>query len=381
MAGAALSDEQMAYILSHADDTRVPNIIASAAILGVFSTVFVALRLFSRREAGLRLDISDWLTVAGWFFSLAFDAGIAVTTIYGFGRHIIFSKDMRMQQIVGIVNEITYALAMALMKMGILNLYASIFPITRFHYFLWAMATFTLLWVLASVIGAIAQCIPVEYFWDKTIPGGTCWNYGTLALVITVTNIASDFIILGLPVPLVLRLQTTPQKKRLTIITLAIGSSACIISIIRLPFQLAVGTVDANWTSVPSGYLSCLELTVGIFAVSSPTYRALYRRIFQPKGSTWERPSGNTNHSWKDLLRARRSGSRAESVGSGSRRPSNERDWNAKYQHTATVYAVPGPAAAVQGNGISITDDVEMIRYSNRDGTWTQIREDEGAQG
>ncbi|KAI0107450.1 hypothetical protein GGR51DRAFT_570835 [Nemania sp. FL0031] len=372
MADAVLSPEDLAYMKSHADDNRVPSIITCASILGAVSTVFISLRLLSRRETfgRFRFDGSDWFILVSWIFFLAYDVGFAVTTAYGSGHHIIFAANLRMLQVFSIFSEATYALSMGFLKLSILSLYGSIFPSRRFHYCLWAVATFTLFWTVASVVGAIIQCLPIEYGWDKTIQGGRCWGYGALALAVCALNILSDFIILGLPVPLVLKLHVTAQKKRLIILTFAIGSSACIISIVRLPFLLQVGTLDGSWTAVPSGYVSCLELTVGIFAVSSPTYRALYKRIFKTKKSAWARAPGTTHQSWKSLLRMTLWASKPRSLNSGSQRHSDELDLNRKYQHTTTVYTDGQVSAPTRG--INVTDDVEMVRYTNQNGSWAR---------
>lgn len=155
---------------------------------------------------------------------------------------------------------------MGFLKFSILQLYGSIFVLKRFHMCLWAVATFVAGWMISATGVSIGQCTPIASGWDHTIPGGYCVNYGLLVLVSGVFNVVTDLVILAMPIPLVLRLQISKQKKYLLIFTFAIGSrsvfslvtqsfhtnpflppSACIVSIVRLAFSLIVGsTADVS---------------------------------------------------------------------------------------------------------------------------------------
>lgn len=118
--------------------------------------------------------------------------------------------------------EATYSGSVAFLKLSILALYASIFPNRRFHFWIWVMGVFTISWALMSAIGAICQCIPVESFWDESI-SGHCIQYGYLQLIATLCNIITDFIILLMPTPLVRRLHTSKENKRLLHFSFAMG--------------------------------------------------------------------------------------------------------------------------------------------------------------
>lgn len=113
---------------------------------------------------------------------------------------------------------------MGFIKLSILAFYGSIFPLRRFRYALWAVAIFTGAWILTATFAGIFQCVPVEYGWDRTIEGGYCIKYGRVVLVVSVTNIVTDFIILLMPINPVRGLQMSPQKKKLVLLTFALGS-------------------------------------------------------------------------------------------------------------------------------------------------------------
>jgi hypothetical protein len=114
-------------------------------------------------------------------------------------------------------------LGLGFIKGSVLALYGSIFPSRSFHVALWITAVFTLGWTLTSSLGAILQCVPVAKIHDPSLDG-FCIHYGVLSLVVGVLNIVTDFLILGLPVPLVLRLNASTEKKRVILLTFAAGS-------------------------------------------------------------------------------------------------------------------------------------------------------------
>ena len=113
-------------------------------------------------------------------------------------------------------------MALGFLKCSILTLYGSIFPSKTFRLYLWIVAIFIAAWTLTSFLGAVAQCVPVAKAYDATL-NGYCINYGELSLVVTICNVITDLIILAMPIPLVMKLNTSIEKKRVIIITFAAG--------------------------------------------------------------------------------------------------------------------------------------------------------------
>ena len=62
-------------------------------------------------------------------------------------------------------------------------------------------------WWLASVLAIIFICHPVQFFWDKTIPGGHCGSDSGILYGVAGPNIATDIAVLVLPLPMIWRLQ------------------------------------------------------------------------------------------------------------------------------------------------------------------------------
>ncbi|RYP25741.1 hypothetical protein DL767_008294 [Monosporascus sp. MG133] len=270
-------------------------------------------------------------------FYVVYLVAFSLTTLYGEGRHIIFVTDPRMLQIYTIITEVAYYFCIGFIKFSILRLYGAIFTSRPFYLCLWAVAAFVAGWLISSAIVSIFQCTPIQYAWNPTIDGGFCINYGLLVLIAGVFNIVTDFTILGMPIPMILRLQISRQKKYLLIFTFAMGSSACVVSMVRVAYSLMVGsTANGSWDNVAPGFVSSAELLIVILAASIPTYRPLYRRFVQQ------------NHGYKS-----QGSSRTVKVSVGR-------------------IVVPNSDVSVH-----ITDQVELIRHANRNGKWVRVADEE----
>lgn len=103
------------------------------------------------------------------------------------------------------------------------------FPSRHLLYWIRAVAAFIVIWCIITVILRFAYCVPIEAAWDPTV-AGHCISTdiieaaGIIGTTTTAIHILTDFIILIMPIPPVLKLQVSSQKKRLILMTFAIGS-------------------------------------------------------------------------------------------------------------------------------------------------------------
>ena len=111
---------------------------------------------------------------------------------------------------------------MGCLKLSILSLYRSIFPQRKFHIILWGVAVFIVGWSLTAFLGAILQCVPKKAYMGSL--SENCIDYGNLSLAVSSCNVITNIIMIVLPIPLVLKLQTSKWKKTMIIATFA---SAC----------------------------------------------------------------------------------------------------------------------------------------------------------
>jgi len=59
------------------------------------------------------------------------------------------------------------------------------------------------------------------------------------------------------------------------------GFSACVASIIRVPYIVRVSLIDPSWSDVYGAIWSIVELTMGIVSACLPTLPPLYMHIFR----------------------------------------------------------------------------------------------------
>ncbi|KAI0455275.1 hypothetical protein F5B21DRAFT_503577 [Xylaria acuta] len=227
-----------------------------------------------------------------------------------------------------IITEGTYGVAMGFLKFSILFLSTAQFSPLRLVTDISGVRTavFILGWMLTSSLGAILQCIPIAKAYDNLLDG-YCIHYGTLSLIVGILNVITDFVILALPIPLVLKLNTSAEKKRVIIITFAAGSSVAIASIVRLVYSPDVDTIDGLWGRVTN--------TCG-------------------GGST------------REITRVE----------------SNQSGRNKSPGHIIMIKATDDgyTQTSQKGSpGINITEDVDLVRLANRNGAWAGVEDEDSS--
>ncbi|KAI3324176.1 hypothetical protein HD806DRAFT_494308 [Xylariaceae sp. AK1471] len=343
----------VAWQLSHSRDSLVNVIIATSSICGPLAVLWVALRIWSRRllHGRYSLDISDWLNVAALFLFIPFEIIFAVATRYGVGRHAVLVTNPRLLQILYLTEENLYSATLCLLKLSIISFYRKIFKCTVwFNRATWVVGFVVVSLATWSVIATNLQCIPIEATWNPFIKA-KCINFGLSALLAYVVNILTDITILSLPIPLVMRLNTSRQRKRGLILSFVAGGSACIVSIVQLRYVSSLGsTTDPSWDNTPAAIISSVECMVGFLATSVATYRPLYRCL-----------------------------SRGELMSIEASHPADRNvcDSNGKSSYAAHISAggncqLQNVTANLSG-GITATDQIELVRHVNRGGVWVKV--------
>lgn len=105
-----------------------------------------------------------------------------------------------------------YALAATVVKVSILCLYRRIFPTRTFKRIILAVGLILMAFFFASVFVGIFICVPVEKFWNPTMPGH-CNNFDVEYLVLEIIEVLVDVVLLVLPIHMVSTLQLSRQNK------------------------------------------------------------------------------------------------------------------------------------------------------------------------
>lgn len=102
---------------------------------------------------------------------------------------------------------------------------------------------------------------------------------------------------------------------------------------------------------IPGGLLCVVEVMVALTTACLPTYRP----VFEFLGWT----------------------TRARTDGSGYGYRSNSRGTNDFLGSNISTHVTSGPNRSSRKVGISITDDISMMRHAYKDGRWVRVSEDE----
>ena len=116
-----------------------------------------------------------------------------------------------------------YCLSLTFTKVSILLQYLRIFTTKQFRVSCWALLGFVAVYGTWSVFSSIFGCMPVAYFWDKTIKGGHCMNQYAVWFTSAAVNIVTDFAIIILPMPVLWRLNMPLKQKRALMLVFALG--------------------------------------------------------------------------------------------------------------------------------------------------------------
>ncbi|KAL9608354.1 MAG: hypothetical protein Q9167_006810 [Letrouitia subvulpina] len=249
------------------NESRQPEMLREMIPFAVLACVAVVMRFSVRKWFRIPYGADDYMIVAG----------LAVYAI-----------------------SLVYASAISTIKLSILLFYRRIFTTKNFILVTNLTGLVVIAWWIAVVFTQIFSCRPIHGFWNRAVES-TCIKPTPYYVGVAVPNIATDIVLLALPVRMIMGLQlSTGQKIGLTA-TFLTGGFVVAASLIRifklLPtstqtdlfckfFFLALQTTASSnfcvgsWTD--SGTWTSIEPSVGVICACLPTLRPMLR-LFSPK--------------------------------------------------------------------------------------------------
>ena len=241
----------------------------------------VALRLWARQISKARYGLDDYLAVGALIFALIENALELAGLRWGEGIHQ-FLVDQHTQYLSSkstLASGWMIGSSLILAKNSILALYYRLFGHD---------VTFRRIIIITSVVCTVIQlmtllfltfsCHPINYFFDKTIKGGTCWNFQKVLVGVAASDLGTGLFILLLPIPVLASLHTTNKRKALLIGLFTIGGFTCVAAAIRIPFVLLVDNEDIFWSLVPFTIWSNIELNTGVISICLPALKPIFDR-------------------------------------------------------------------------------------------------------
>ncbi|TVY75857.1 hypothetical protein LSUE1_G007077, partial [Lachnellula suecica] len=261
-------------------------LIGVCAAFVILETVFLALRFYAKSLTQLEWTWEDFLLPLAWVFNIGLCAlCINAVPAAGVGRHLAYvvktdpSKLIAWGKSLAAV-EFLYLCSNPLPKIYVVCLYLRIFTNRAARLTCYILICIMIAIWVAFITASATKCHPFAAQWDKAIPGGHCVNIEAYYQSTSAPNIATDLVILILPIPTVIGLHASRLRKFGLLLIFIAGSIGLVGSIIRFTifFKAEVFT-DNTWSSVPLMTWTCVEPGMYLIAACCLTLRPLLGKI------------------------------------------------------------------------------------------------------
>ncbi|KAH7044056.1 hypothetical protein B0J12DRAFT_189929 [Macrophomina phaseolina] len=263
---------------------RSPDLIATSVALSVFSSVFVAARLWTRTFRTKAFGWDDGFIIVAWAAAIATTAMNISSAVNGYGKPIMAIPPAKIPEALKYSNFgiLTNGVAMGTMKMSIGFSMLRIQLAKPFTIVVWMTMVLSVLVNLNVLVGCFKSCTPMERIWNLAVPG-TCWPTEvnvTLAYLQSTGNIVTDLLLtFGLLICLTKLKLSTYNKWALRGVFL-IGLVATISAIVKLTkLPALMKTQDPTWDGVDLSIWVLVEMHCGLFAASLPPLKATFEGI------------------------------------------------------------------------------------------------------
>ncbi|KAL1840772.1 hypothetical protein VTJ49DRAFT_7727 [Mycothermus thermophilus] len=262
------------------------RLIIVAVVFPVLASCFLVPRLWSAAFIIKRWHPDDYLICVGYAFALINSIVCIIQSTKGMGYHIWdleFSTFQFVMKLGMIAGAGSYNLCTLFVKLSILSFYLR-FSIDRaFRIAVYIVMFITVGYTLPNAFLFLWICRPMQYYWDWTIPNGTCINQNAVFDSANILNMVTDFMILLLPIWM-LRPMRAPLVKKIGIaLILMAGGFVCAISLMRTVTAILghdKAEADLTW-QYPVNLIWCLvEMYIGIVCACLPCLKAFVRRFF-----------------------------------------------------------------------------------------------------
>ncbi|KAG9250314.1 uncharacterized protein F5Z01DRAFT_683959 [Emericellopsis atlantica] len=214
---------------SNAYCVTVPSI-----VFFVFTPILVLIRLWSRRATSSTIGMDDWTILASFACLLVVQILMILSVSHGFGRHVssLAADDRLMALKLFYVAQIFYKLTINLTKAYILALSLRIFVQRWFCISCYVLLGVILSYTFATTFSSIFQCNPINGAWDKST-SPKCIDLTVNWYSNAGFSIATDILILLLPMQPIWACKLPINQKRALILVFALGGFVTVTSIMH----------------------------------------------------------------------------------------------------------------------------------------------------
>ncbi|KAE8153635.1 hypothetical protein BDV25DRAFT_22028 [Aspergillus avenaceus] len=267
-------------------DSRTATAIVGYTVPMTVLVLSTVLRIYAKLSQD-RVQADDFYIVFATVLAIAYSIVVLASLRNGFGKHTssLSLRDREAFLKAEYISSNLYNVSLAATKLGILALYYRIFPIRWFSRTVIACGVFICLWIVTIEVFMALLCRPIQAFWDVAVEGH-CFNSTSLTYYVNASNMITDLVLFALPIPVILGVRTTNNKKVALVAVFSIGFITCGISAARLGEVVAIGSSDITWEGVPLGILSAFESLGGVLCANLPIIYRLFRTVVQKISSS-----------------------------------------------------------------------------------------------
>ncbi|KAL8993186.1 MAG: hypothetical protein Q9169_006530 [Polycauliona sp. 2 TL-2023] len=267
------------------------EVAAAGVVFLVIGAMLVATRIGIRRGKKKNLGPEDWLV----FPALALTTGMGIATTVGVARRVEGYKipsekgpyqdytERTMEQIFW-NTEWMQPLALGCIKMSFIFFYRRIFSVGTntkiFNFASIASLVIMAVWMLGFFLAVMLICPGHvgKYWTPPSIRAEYCWTTTKFLYALCWSDVATDLIVILLPIPSILRLHMTPRKKIAVFAIFSLGALTLAASIIRAVFYVQLlnaekavtATFDPNMLNTNGIYWMLVETGLALIAVNLP---------------------------------------------------------------------------------------------------------------
>lgn len=217
--------------------------------------------------------------------SLALCISSCLATKYGSGHHTsdIPISLLKSSLQIGFGGLIVYQVTLALTKISICFFYLRLFSDTIAKRLIYLTIAVILLYAIPTVLFSVFQCNPVRGYWIKTI-NSKCLNTLPAFYINSIGNILADIWLIIFVIPRIWRLKMAQKQKVALFAIITLSWLVVIAALVRVVRLSAIFSPNSNtggdemWDFYDLSIWTGLEVSMGIFCVSAPAMKPIFRR-------------------------------------------------------------------------------------------------------
>ncbi|KAL0631479.1 hypothetical protein Q9L58_009657 [Maublancomyces gigas] len=262
--------------------TRAHIVLGGILPLHSLMLLMVGARILVKSKLG-KLGIDDFLIVCAMIIAMGMIACTILLTKYGFGMHI---SDFRTewQLTYGIIYYVAVAIGnpcAVLIKTSMICFYLHLSPHPTFRIICYL--SIGIIMVYSTVILALNLfgCAPISGGWNRSpdFPS-KCITTPAFYRASVLCNLATDMLVMLLPIPILMRMQLELKTKLGLVIMFTMGfcttaaSGACFHSL-----EIIFSSTDITWDGAYTWFWTLLEINAGMMTACMPSMMLFWRWV------------------------------------------------------------------------------------------------------